>query len=116
MTDYATTGDGLMAGLQFLAEMVAGGKTASTLLNQFEPVPQMLKNVRFAAGQTPLEDASVTKAIAAAEDRLRDGGRLLIRKSGTEPLVRVMAEHEDPQTLETSIDLVVAAVEEAVAT
>lgn len=114
MTDHATTGDGLMAGLQFLAEMVRAEKPASDLLHQFEPVPQLLKNVRFEAGQTPLETAGVKAAIAQAEADLAGGGRLLIRKSGTEPLVRVMAEHEDASLMETSVDAVVDAVAMAV--
>ena len=116
MTDYATTGDGLMAGLQFLAEMIRSEKPASELLNSFEPVPQLLKNVRFSAGQAPLDDAKVKAAIAAAEADLMGNGRLLIRKSGTEPLVRVMAESEDEGILNTSVDSIVAAVESAVAT
>lgn len=114
MTDYATTGDGLMAGLQFLAAMISSGQKASTLLNRFEPVPQLLKNVRFAAGQTPLDDTSVKAAITAAERALAGGGRLLIRKSGTEPLVRVMAEHQDPRVMEQAVDHVVEAVVDAV--
>ncbi|MFG6562760.1 phosphoglucosamine mutase [Sulfitobacter sp. 1A13421] len=114
MTDYATTGDGLMAGMQFLAEMVRSGKPASELLYQFDPVPQLLENVRFSAGQTPLEDAQVKAAIAQAEADLAQGGRLLIRKSGTEPLVRVMAEHEDAALMERAVDSVVEAVNTAV--
>lgn len=114
MTDHATTGDGLMAGLQFLAEMVRAGKPSSELLHQFDPVPQLLKNVRFAAGQTPLENIEVKQAIAQAETDLAGGGRLLIRKSGTEPLVRVMAEHLDASQMTQSVDMVVAAVEAAV--
>ena len=114
MTDYATTGDGLMAGLQFLAAMTQSDQPASALLNRFEPVPQLLKNVRFAAGQTPLEDAGVKAAIAAAEADLSGKGRLLIRKSGTEPLVRVMAEHEDQAVMERAVDGVVEAVADAV--
>ncbi|MEM9578736.1 MAG: phosphoglucosamine mutase [Pseudomonadota bacterium] len=114
MTDYATTGDGLMAGLQFLAAMIGSGKRASALLNRFEPVPQLLKNVRFTAGQTPLEMASVKLAITEAEQRLSGSGRLLIRKSGTEPLIRVMAEHEDPTVMEGAVDYVVEAVADAV--
>ncbi|MFG6516371.1 MULTISPECIES: phosphoglucosamine mutase [unclassified Sulfitobacter] len=114
MTDYATTGDGLMAGMQFLAEMVRSGKPASELLYQFDPVPQLLKNVRFSAGQAPLEDAQVKAAIAQAEADLAQGGRLLIRKSGTEPLVRVMAEHEDAALMERAVDSVVEAVNTAV--
>ena len=114
MTDYATTGDGLMAGLQFLAEMVSSGKPASELLHNFDPVPQLLKNVRFAAGQTPLDAEPVKAAIRTAEDELRGQGRLLIRKSGTEPLIRVMAEHENPAVMETAVDRVVEAVADAV--
>ncbi|AXT36429.1 phosphoglucosamine mutase [Phaeobacter sp. LSS9] len=116
MTDYATTGDGLMAGLHFLAEMVRADKPASQLAQQFTPVPQLLKNVRFAAGQTPLESDQVQTAIKVAEETLAEQGRLLIRKSGTEPLVRVMAECEDTEMLTATVDSVVAAVEAAVAT
>ncbi|MFK7837484.1 MAG: phosphoglucosamine mutase [Sulfitobacter sp.] len=116
MTDHATTGDGLMAGLQFLAEMVRSEQPASELMHQFDPVPQLLKNVRFETGQTPLEAAGVKDAIAQAEADLSGGGRLLIRKSGTEPLVRVMAEHADAGLMEQSVDAVVAAVETAVTT
>ncbi len=114
MTDHATTGDGLMAGLQFLAEMIRAGKPSSELLHQFDPVPQLLRNVRFNAGQTPLEDAGVQAAIAQAKVDLSQGGRLLIRKSGTEPLVRVMAEHEDAALMEGAVNHVVTAVEQAV--
>ncbi len=114
MTDHATTGDGLMAGMQFLAAMLDSGQKASELLHQFDPVPQLLKNVRFEAGQTPLETDLVKGAIADAEQALSGGGRLLIRKSGTEPLVRVMAEHEDAALMERAVDSVVAAVEQSV--
>ncbi|UOA26532.1 phosphoglucosamine mutase [Pseudosulfitobacter sp. DSM 107133] len=114
MTDHSTTGDGLMAGLQFLAEMVRSGKPASTLLHSFDPVPQLLKNVRYADGQAPLDDASVKAAIAQAEADLATGGRLLIRKSGTEPLIRVMAEHEDAALMERAVASVVDAVGSAV--
>lgn len=114
MTDHATTGDGLMAGLHFLAEMVRSDQPASALAKQFEPVPQLLENVRFAAAQTPLEDASVQAAISAAEASLTGRGRLLIRKSGTEPLIRVMAECEDEALLKQAVGSVVAAVTDAV--
>ncbi|MEL6564402.1 MAG: phosphoglucosamine mutase [Pseudomonadota bacterium] len=114
MTDHATTGDGLLAGLQFLAELVRTGKRASEVLHVFDPVPQLLKNVRFAAGQAPLEMETVKSAIAEAEGQLNGNGRLLIRKSGTEPLIRVMAESEDAAVLEASVDHVVQAVESAV--
>jgi phosphoglucosamine mutase len=114
MTDYATTGDGLIAGLQFLAEMARTGRRASDLVRQFETVPQMLKNVRFPAGATPLSAASVQHTIAANEARIAGKGRILIRKSGTEPLIRVMAECEDPDLLADVVGQIVAAVEAAV--
>lgn len=114
MTDYATTGDGLVAGLQFLAEMARTGETAATLARQFETVPQMLKNVRYGADKRPLEDASVQAVIAGMEARIAGKGRILIRKSGTEPLVRVMAECEDAALLEEVVGTIVRAVEQAV--
>lgn len=114
MTDFATTGDGLMAGLHFLAEMVHTGQPASVLARQFDPVPQLLKNVRFAKGQMPLDTDGVQSAIAAAETALNGQGRLLIRKSGTEPLIRVMAEAEDSDLLHQTVGSVVTAVEDAV--
>ena len=110
MTDYATTGDGLMAGLQFLAELIRSGKRASEVLHVFDPVPQLLKNVRFSAGQTPLAHEKVQAAITDAEGRLGSQGRLLIRKSGTEPLIRVMAECEDEALLHAVVDSIVAEV------
>ncbi|WP_370225166.1 phosphoglucosamine mutase [Pararhodobacter marinus] len=113
MTDYATTGDGLIAGLQFLLAMAETGTPASTLTRQFEPVPQKLQNVRYAAGQAPMEAGSVKDAIRAAEARLNGQGRLLIRKSGTEPLVRVMAECEDPALLDEIVAGLVAEIEAA---
>jgi phosphoglucosamine mutase len=113
MSDYATTGDGLMAGLHMLAALVETGQSASQLLSQFDPVPQLLQNVRFTAGQTPLELASVQASIRDAEAVLKDKGRLLIRKSGTEPLIRVMAECEDEGLLNTTVAEVAAAVEAA---
>jgi phosphoglucosamine mutase len=114
MTDYATTGDGLVAGLQFLAEMVRTGKPASELTRSFATVPQLLKNVRFSAGARPLEVASVQAVIRASEARIEGLGRILIRKSGTEPLIRVMAECEDEALLAAVVDEIVGAVEAAV--
>ncbi len=114
MTDYATTGDGLLAGLQFLAELARSGQPASTLIQQFATVPQMLKNVRFEAGKKPLEVAAVQEAIRANEARIAGKGRILIRKSGTEPLIRVMAECEDEALLRAVVDDIVGAVEKAV--
>ena len=114
LTDHATTGDGLVAGLQILAALVDTGRPASDLLRQFEPLPQLLKNVRFKDGQ-PLEDASVKTAIASAEAELDGCGRLLIRKSGTEPLIRVMAEGEDRAQIERLVDTICDAVARAAA-
>jgi phosphoglucosamine mutase len=114
MTDYATTGDGLIAALQFLAEMVRTRTKASVLARQFETVPQMLKNVRFAAGKTPLDEANVKAVIEANAARIKGKGRILIRTSGTEPLIRVMAECEDVALLQAVVDEIVGAVETAV--
>lgn len=113
MTDYATTGDGLLAGLHFLAEMVTTERRASELCQVFDTVPQMLKNVRFERGQAPLEAETVTKVIAESEGLLSGKGRLLIRKSGTEPLIRVMAECEDEALMADVVDRIVAEVERA---
>ena len=114
MTDFAPTGDGLIAGLQFLAAMVETGKKASELTRVFEPCPQILMNVRFSAQKDPMLDAAVILAIQKAETRLKDKGRLLIRKSGTEPLLRVMGECEDETLLATTIDSILVAVKRAV--
>ena len=114
MTDYATTGDGLIAGLQFLSEMARTGQKADQLVRQFETVPQLLKNVRFAAGGEPLGKAAVQAEIKSGAARLQGKGRLLIRKSGTEPLIRVMAECEDADLLVDVVNGIVAAVEAAV--
>jgi phosphoglucosamine mutase len=94
LSDFATTGDGLIAALQVLAVVVQAGKPASAVTRLFEPLPQILRNVRFSGG-APLEDKTVQAAIRDGESRLGQAGRLVIRKSGTEPLIRVMAEGED---------------------
>jgi phosphoglucosamine mutase len=114
LTDHSTTGDGLVAGLQILAAMVGQGRPASELLNQFDPVPQLLRNVRFGGG-APLEDDSVKACIAAAEQELNGQGRLVIRKSGTEPLIRVMAEGDDEAQVHDVVDRICAAVSQAAA-
>jgi len=113
LADHATTGDGLVAGLQVLAALVAAKRPASELLRQFEPLPQLLKNVRFNGGVEPLEADSVRKRIAAAEAELEGKGRLVIRKSGTEPLIRVMAEGDDPALVERVVDDICEAVQSA---
>ncbi len=101
--DYATTGDGLIAALQVLVVLVTSGKPASEICDMFEPLPQLLKNVRFNGG-SPLENSDVKAAIADAESKLGKSGRVLIRKSGTEPLIRVMAEGEDLAVVEALVD------------
>jgi phosphoglucosamine mutase len=112
LTDYATTGDGLVAALQVLAELVLTAKPASELLSLFTPLPQLLKNVRFDGG-APLEAQSVKQAIAEGEKRLSGSGRLVIRKSGTEPLIRVMAEGEDETLVTDVVDSICEAVKAA---
>ncbi len=113
LADHATTGDGLVAGLQVLAALVQAKAPASALLRQFEPLPQLLKNVRFSGGAEPLEADSVQKRIAAAEAELEGRGRLVIRKSGTEPLIRIMAEGDDPVLVERVVDDICEAVRTA---
>ena len=114
LLDHATTGDGTVAALQVLAALVQSGKRASELLHLFDPVPQLLKNVRFAGGK-PLEDARVKAVIAEAEAALAGKGRLVIRPSGTEPVIRVMAEGDDAAQVNTVVDAICAAVREAAA-
>ncbi len=113
LRDYVTTGDGLIAALQFLRAMVDTGQKASALAQVFEPVPQLLVNVRYKAGSAPLEAESVKKAIADGEARFGENGRVLIRKSGTEPLIRVMGECTDEALLKAVVHDIVAAVEKA---
>ena len=113
LADHATTGDGLVAGLQVLAALVEAKSPASELLHQFEPLPQLLKNVRFNGASEPLEADSVRQRIAAAEAELEGRGRLVIRKSGTEPLIRVMAEGDDPALVERLVDDICEAVQAA---
>ena len=114
LLDHATTGDGTIAALQVLAALVKSGKPASELLHLFDPVPQLLRNVRFAGGK-PLDDARVQAVIAAAEAQLAGRGRLVIRPSGTEPVIRVMAEGDDAGEVEAVVTAICAAVHEAAA-
>jgi phosphoglucosamine mutase len=116
LTDFATTGDGLMAALQALAVLVQAGRPASEALRLFQPLPQYLKNVRYDAGaRLPLDQDSVKAAIKAGEVELTGKGRLLIRKSGTEPLIRVMAEGEDEALVLRVVGDICKAVEAAAA-
>ncbi|WP_108881010.1 phosphoglucosamine mutase [Anderseniella sp. Alg231-50] len=110
LSDFNTTGDGLIAALQVLAVLVQNGGSVSDICRMFEPVPQVLKNVRYGAGK-PLEQDPVIKAIAAAEEKLGNSGRLVIRKSGTEPLIRVMAEGDNADLVTSVVDDIVAEVQ-----
>jgi phosphoglucosamine mutase len=110
MTDHVTTGDGLIAALQFLSAMVETGRRASELARVFEPYPQALRNVRYRKGAAPLDQARVRAAIAEGEARIAGRGRLVIRKSGTEPLVRIMGECEDAALLDDVLGQIEAEV------
>ena len=112
LIDHATTGDGTVAALSVLSSMVRTGKPASELLHVFDRVPQLLKNVRYEGG-APLENAQVKQVIAEAESELADSGRLVIRPSGTEPLIRVMAEGDDAVQVEAVVDRICDAVRAA---
>ena len=106
LSDYSTTGDGLIAALQVLAVIVTSGKPVSEVTRVFEPAPQILKNVRV-ANDAALEDGQVREVIADGEAQLGKGGRLVIRKSGTEPVIRVMAEGDDAALVEAVVDGIV---------
>ena len=110
MTDYATTGDGLMAALQALAALVKVGKPASQTFHAFEPVPQLLKNVRVKDATAALNAQPVVRAIEAAQRELGASGRVLVRKSGTEPLIRVMAEGDDSALVTRVVDQIIEAI------
>ncbi|HUQ38435.1 MAG TPA: phosphoglucosamine mutase [Aestuariivirga sp.] len=114
LSDFSTTGDGLLAALQVLAEVKRAGKPVSEVCNIFEPVPQVLKNVKFKSGK-PLDDAQVKTAIADAISRLGNAGRLVIRPSGTEPLIRVMAEGDDARLVNAVVDDLCGVISKAAA-
>jgi phosphoglucosamine mutase len=111
LLDHATTGDGTIAALQVLSQLVEQGKPASEMLHLFDPVPQLLKNVRFSGGK-PLENAKVQAVIAEAELELAGVGRLVIRPSGTEPVIRVMAEGDDAAQVQAVVERICNAVAE----
>ena len=110
MTDHATTGDGLMAALQALCALIRCERPASEFFRAFEPVPQLLKNIRVADATAALDAVAVAKAIASGEERLGKGGRILVRKSGTEPLIRVMAEGDDSELVRSVVDQIIDAI------
>jgi phosphoglucosamine mutase len=109
LSDFATTGDGLVAALQVLGVLVEQDRPASEVCRVFTPLPQLLRNVRY-AGASPLDDVHIQRAIQAAEGRLNGAGRLLIRKSGTEKLIRVMAESEDEALVALVVDELCATI------
>jgi len=109
LSDYSTTGDGLVAALQVLAMVKKLGKPVSEVCHLFDPLPQILKNVRYKSGQ-PLKDKRVVEAIASSTAVLGERGRLVIRPSGTEPVIRVMAEGDDQALVERAVNDVVAAL------
>ena len=112
MMDYATTGDGLMAGLQFLAEMVRTGEVASVVGRPFDLAPQKTENITYAGDKNPLDHPSIKKIISEAEKKISGFGRLLVRKSGTEKLIRIMVEAEDVSVIDATMSPVVAAIKE----
>ena len=114
LSDFATTGDGLIAALQVLAVLAMEGQKASEAAHLFEPLPQVLENVRFKKGM-PLEDARVKKCIESGTERLNGSGRILVRKSGTEPVIRVMAEGDDEKLVRKIVREIAASIEEAAA-
>ena len=114
MSDYVTTGDGLVSALQILAVVVATERTVSEVCSRFERVPQLLTNVRYAEGK-PLEDAKVQSAIDDGKKRLGNSGRLVIRPSGTEPVIRVMAEGDDEDLVSSVVGDIAEAVKVAAA-
>ncbi len=114
LSDYTTTGDGFIAALQVLAVVKRGDRPVSELCHRFEPLPQILKNVRYQTGK-PMESAAVRSAIASAEKKLGRGGRLIVRPSGTEPVIRVMGEGDDRNLVESVVDDVVEALSEVAA-
>jgi phosphoglucosamine mutase len=112
LSDFSTTGDGLIAALQVLAVMIKTGQPMSALARQFEPVPQKLENVRFPTGAKPLDNPQVMAAIADGEARLNSTGRIVVRPSGTEPLIRVMAEGDDPKLVAQVVREIATAVKQ----
>ena len=112
MMDYATTGDGLMAGLQFLAEMVRTNEVASVVGRPFDLAPQKTENITYAGDKNPLDHPSIKKIISESEKKISGFGRLLVRKSGTEKLIRIMVEAEDASGIDATMSPVVAAIKE----
>jgi phosphoglucosamine mutase len=115
LSDYTTTGDGLVAALQLLAVVKKSGRPVSEVCHRFEPLPQVLKSVRTSGGRRALDNGDVRKMIDDASGRLGSHGRLLVRPSGTEPVIRVMAEGDDREMITAIVDDLVAVLTEAAA-
>jgi len=113
LSDYSTTGDGLVTALQILAVVAQSGKPVSEICNRFEPLPQILKNVRYKNGGQPLDNVAVRRAIDSGKSKLGKSGRLVIRPSGTEPMIRVMAEGDDEKLIKTVVSDIVHALTDA---
>jgi phosphoglucosamine mutase len=114
LSDFSTTGDGLIAALQVLAVLAGERKPASEATTLYDPLPQILENIRFRNG-SPLEDARVKSQIEAGAAQLNGKGRLIVRKSGTEPVIRIMAEGEDAHQLRTIVREIASVVRDATA-
>jgi phosphoglucosamine mutase len=114
LSDFSTTGDGLVTALQLLSVVAQSGKPVSEICNRFEPLPQVLKNVRYKSGQ-PLDNVGVQRAIHDGKSKLGKSGRLVIRPSGTEPVIRVMAEGDDEKLVKTVVSEIVHALTDAAA-
>jgi phosphoglucosamine mutase len=115
LSDFSTTGDGLVTALQLLAVVAQSGKPVSEICNRFEPLPQVLKNVRYKNGGQPLDNVAVRRAIDTGKTKLGKSGRIVIRRSGTEPVIRVMAEGDDEKLVKTVVSEIVHALTDAAA-
>ena len=115
LSDFSTTGDGLVTALQLLSVVAQSGKPVSEICNRFEPLPQILQNVRYKNGGQPLDNVGVQRAISDGKSRLGKTGRLVIRPSGTEPVIRVMAEGDDERVVKTVVSEIVHALTDAAA-
>lgn len=113
MSEYGTTGDGLLAALQILAALKESGQPASEALQIFKPMPQLLKNVKITQDTSPLDKDDVQAAITRVQEQLQGNGRVLVRASGTEPLIRVMAEGQDEKQVEALVDDLCGIIEKA---
>jgi phosphoglucosamine mutase len=110
LSDYTTTGDGLVTALQVLSVVVQSGRPVSEVTQRFEPVPQIMKSIRYSGGK-PLENDAVMATVEEGKKRLSNLGRLVIRPSGTEPVIRVMAEGDDKALISDVVNDIVASIE-----